>query len=358
MENSPDKMISCICITHNRLDMFQRALRCFQAQRYENRELVVLFENDIVTEQFVQENEAYNYCELIDKSETAVRVEINSSSVAEGVYLSIVGPENLKLAADAVTWMDVPDRTSLWEVSGWNGKNFILRSETGWLAKPARDGFELISDPYQATRFELIKDLDSNWLLRVSPSSNGVKQIGWETQIVRHDPLQKITFFRIVTRRKLTLGMKRNLAIRAAKGDFISVWDDDDWYSEWRLFNQMSFLQYTGKLACSLACTVFYDHNNGKIYLNLLRVTGHENTLLFKKTNFSFYDNLNTGEDTPLLLSFYNMNQLAVMDDPFLYVYNFHRKNSCSEKHFNIIISTSTPLPDETLAWANRVLAE
>jgi glycosyltransferase involved in cell wall biosynthesis len=149
--------------------------------------------------------------------------------------------------------------------------------------------------------------------------------------------------------------MKRNLSIRVASGEYICVWDDDDWYGENRISHQMKFLQFTRKLACSLAYTIFFDSNTDKAYYNLHRVTGHENTLLFRKGEFTLYDNLNTGEDTPLLLHFYRENQLSVMDEPALYIYCFHNSNSCPSAHFTIIINTSTLL-DEGYAQDVRKL--
>jgi glycosyltransferase involved in cell wall biosynthesis len=150
--------------------------------------------------------------------------------------------------------------------------------------------------------------------------------------------------------------MKRNLSIRAASGEYICVWDDDDWYAENRIYNQMEFLQFSGKLACSLAYTIFFDRNTDSAYYNLHRVTGHENTLLFRKGENTSYDNLNTAEDTPLLLHFYNQNQLSVMEEPELYIYYFHNKNSCSSAHFNIIIDTSTLLDDVYALNIKRIL--
>jgi glycosyltransferase involved in cell wall biosynthesis len=39
-------LISCICVTHKKPDLLIRAVRCFQAQTYQNRELIILFERD------------------------------------------------------------------------------------------------------------------------------------------------------------------------------------------------------------------------------------------------------------------------------------------------------------------------
>ena len=111
----------------------------------------------------------------------------------------------------------------------------------------------------------------------------------------------------------------------------------------------MNFLQFTKKEACSLAYTILFDHNTNLAYHNSERATGHENSLLFRKEGAGTYGNLNAQEDTPLLISFYNRNQLSVMEDPELYIYNYHRKNTSSSTHFRKVITDST-LMDEDYA--------
>jgi glycosyltransferase involved in cell wall biosynthesis len=39
-------LVSCLCVTRSRIDKLQRAIDCFNAQTYQNRELIVVSEND------------------------------------------------------------------------------------------------------------------------------------------------------------------------------------------------------------------------------------------------------------------------------------------------------------------------
>lgn len=39
-------LISCLCVTRKRPELLARSIRCFQAQRWENRELLILYEDD------------------------------------------------------------------------------------------------------------------------------------------------------------------------------------------------------------------------------------------------------------------------------------------------------------------------
>ncbi len=41
-----EPLISCLCITRDRVDLLARAIRCFQAQSWANRELLIVYESD------------------------------------------------------------------------------------------------------------------------------------------------------------------------------------------------------------------------------------------------------------------------------------------------------------------------
>ena len=44
--NNNEPLISCLCITRNKPHMLSRAMRCFFAQSYSNKELVIVYESD------------------------------------------------------------------------------------------------------------------------------------------------------------------------------------------------------------------------------------------------------------------------------------------------------------------------
>ena len=44
-----DPLVSCICITHNSIDVLKRSIQCFQDQTYKNKELIVAFDSDNVS---------------------------------------------------------------------------------------------------------------------------------------------------------------------------------------------------------------------------------------------------------------------------------------------------------------------
>jgi glycosyltransferase involved in cell wall biosynthesis len=46
MQAKKQTLVSCICLTHNSLDLLRRSVRCFQDQTYQNRELILAFTDD------------------------------------------------------------------------------------------------------------------------------------------------------------------------------------------------------------------------------------------------------------------------------------------------------------------------
>src|SRR6476619_7417027 len=72
--------------------------------------------------------------------------------------------------------------------------------------------------------------------------------------LVPHDPT--IRYIRL--QRRLSTGEKRNAACRAARGDIVAHWDDDDWSSPERVEIQVSALLDTGADICGLRDLLFY----------------------------------------------------------------------------------------------------
>lgn len=143
----------------------------------------------------------------------------------------------------------------------------------------------------------------------------------------------------------LTLGEKRNLSIKHAQGDFICIWDDDDFHSEFRLIHQMEFLRFSGKAANALADLTLFDERTDRFYFSPQRNTGWEGSLLCKKSEIGKYHHLNKKEDTPVLIDLYERDQLSVMEEPELYVYHFHASNTSGTSHLDEMLNYSIPVP-------------
>ena len=64
MNNIP--LVSCLCVTRNRVDLLKRAIACFQFQRYPSKELIVLSEeDDKSTLAYMQQNQGSNIKHII-----------------------------------------------------------------------------------------------------------------------------------------------------------------------------------------------------------------------------------------------------------------------------------------------------
>lgn len=363
--------VSCICLTHNRTEMFKRAQRCFLSQTYMNKELVVLFENDPPTELLANTLGQYGYYELTEEQlEGSLYIEILDREVyfLEDNPRVLIRNEHGALLYKDWNWYhpEEPGESRLrnregfeFRIEGFTENTFRIKSENLWINFKNPSVLEFTATEAESKTYSYIVNIDTTIRLIIDTQNvDDLKDIGWDKKVIRKGVSDSIVFYKVSASREITLGMKRNLAIKAAKGDYICVWDDDDWYAENRIHNQMNFLQFTGKQACALANTIFYDSGTGQVWRNLLRLVGHENTLLFKKQPGAVYDNRNTKEDTPLLLRFYNKNELAVMEDAELYIYNYHRKNTSSSDHFNTIIDTCTlELDDAVIARVRSALS-
>ncbi|HEV2861671.1 MAG TPA: glycosyltransferase [Pyrinomonadaceae bacterium] len=65
---------------------------------------------------------------------------------------------------------------------------------------------------------------------------------------------------------KMTIGAKRNVACREARGELIAHWDDDDWYAPDRISRQVAALLDSGAEVCGTSTLLFYDAANRRAW--------------------------------------------------------------------------------------------
>ena len=144
---------------------------------------------------------------------------------------------------------------------------------------------------------------------------------------------------------KKTLGELRNLSVEFADGEYVCQWDDDDWYDPERLSIQMERLQVSGKPACILSRWIVFDATTGQAYLSNRRLW--EGSIMCRRDLLmqNPYPVLPKGEDTQVVRMLYERNMLEIIDDePELYVYVYHGKNTWEKEHFHQIFECSTIL--------------
>lgn len=126
---------------------------------------------------------------------------------------------------------------------------------------------------------------------------------------------------------KQTFGYALNSALSIATGDYICLWNNEDWCHPSRLWFQYNSIQGTRYDASVLNRVMLYDSTTQKAYVS----SSHPlyGSLLCRKevTLAHPFDHLNKGEDASVIKFLLSKNILFYMDDcPFLYAYVYDGK--------------------------------
>ena len=167
---------------------------------------------------------------------------------------------------------------------------------------------------------------------------------------------QNIKFFKFIEDDAIKLGSVRNLATTKATGDWLAVWDDDDWNCETRLEKQLEFCKDNNMIGCTLRSVVIYSCVYRKFLLTFERYEGWECTLFVRRDKMLKYKNLATGEDTPLVQELLESPTFKTMFNPDLYVYIFHKENVSGVRHKQNILDASYDLGVEKTRMLNEKL--
>jgi len=147
---------------------------------------------------------------------------------------------------------------------------------------------------------------------------------------------------------KRTLGALRNIAIAEASGEFVCQWDDDDWYHCRRLEIQLKAIRQTGFPGCFLARWLVFDTVCQKSFISNQRIW--EGSILCRKDVIiqKPYPDLVKGEDTEVLEYLYANDYLIGLDDPSLYIYVYHGRNTFGREHWEYIFECSAEVSADT----------
>ena len=103
--------------------------------------------------------------------------------------------------------------------------------------------------------------------------------------------------------RRHSVGAKRNIACREARGEVIVHWDDDDWYAPWRVAYQVEQLMQSNADLCGLDRLHFFDPANRRAWEYQYRSDGRPwiagTSLCYRKSfwNTHPFPEINVGED-------------------------------------------------------------
>lgn len=134
----------------------------------------------------------------------------------------------------------------------------------------------------------------------------------------------------------MTLGEKRNLSIEKSNGFYFCVWDDDDWHNPYRIERQVEDLS-NSDFGCSvLSSLLIYDTDTQTGFVSSSRAW--EQTMLCAKSLIDYdtlrYAHLDRGEDTILIEDLKARDLVSYRDDPGLYIYIYHGKNTWHRQHW------------------------
>jgi glycosyltransferase involved in cell wall biosynthesis/SAM-dependent methyltransferase len=139
------------------------------------------------------------------------------------------------------------------------------------------------------------------------------------------------------TPRHRSLGVKRNVACEASRGDIILHWDDDDWYAPHRIRIQVEALQASGAELCGIDRPLFFDPRTpaGWEYVyppgSVPWVYGATQCYHRDYWRAHPFADMNVGEDTHFA-AVVRPGQLCVLSDNRFFVALVHTANT-SPKH-------------------------
>jgi glycosyltransferase involved in cell wall biosynthesis len=137
--------------------------------------------------------------------------------------------------------------------------------------------------------------------------------------------------------RAMPLGTMRNVAVSTATGQFVTQWDDDDWFHPDRVRLQMEALKSNGAEACLLERLTLAWPDKGLFCHSKRRPW--ENSILALRSRLPAYEAIPIGEDYRCVQEMIQRRvRLCLLDEPRLYVYVAHGRNTCSSDHFSMNI--------------------
>jgi glycosyltransferase involved in cell wall biosynthesis len=154
----------------------------------------------------------------------------------------------------------------------------------------------------------------------------------------------------------LTPGTLRNLAVEAARGHYVALWDDDDWHAPTRLAEQIAAGARAGRQGCVLLRLMLYDETTHSAFLSARRTW--EGTLVAERSVLPPFPDLARGSDTPVITRLMEEQKLVALDRPGLYTYVYHGTNTWNRAHWETnLLPYATPLSPEESERVSSVLS-
>lgn len=167
---------------------------------------------------------------------------------------------------------------------------------------------------------------------------------------------EEVTHVRLCPDTDHVLGHLRNVALDAAAGDYLTQWDDDDWYHWERVARQAAVLA-DGADACALQGTLmhldaakYFYHP----YVGLLD-DGVPGTIMHRRDDAARYPEMARAEDTEFLRHWLDRDyRLLPASEAHLFVRCFHGNNTWEKTHF-LTRMRNTPRDAIAYVWHRYV---
>jgi len=136
---------------------------------------------------------------------------------------------------------------------------------------------------------------------------------------------------------KLTLGEERNIAISKCTGEYVAIFDDDDYSTPSRISTQMGWLQRHNADVCSLSRVTLKLLNGSEIESHWRYYW--EGTILCRLEILKRfpYKKRNNKEDSNIAYLWRDTKNISI-DSPHLYTYNQTLSNTSGTNHWDDMV--------------------
>ncbi len=144
----------------------------------------------------------------------------------------------------------------------------------------------------------------------------------------------------------LRLGGLFNKAKAEAQGDYLALWDDDDWSHPQRLKCQISEIDRCEVASCCLSRITLWD--GSKTWVSWGRPW--EGTCVWARGVMADFANEKTGWDTAPVLDLWQRNRMTLLNRPDLFCYCRNNQSVNGTEHFDKLVSKCQPLSPRELS--------
>jgi len=166
----------------------------------------------------------------------------------------------------------------------------------------------------------------------------------------------ELNIFVVERQSDLSLGMARNQAVRKCNGDYICIWDDDDWHREVRLMYQYTVLRAVRQKreASILTKVILYDRVRDLVSIS--DSYAWPGTLLCKKELVLAHPYIDSdlSEGANLIKYLASSQYLHYYEEHNIYGFIYHGKNIFTADQFSNLLKDKPSLNQDSKHWFIR----